>query len=140
MKKTFLYSLIFLSFIPQIVFAEASVPDFSNMKTLRCEVSETIYNQNNSVVTQNKYHRVFNLDDANKSIYLQKDAIYRILSYGDDKIEFQIQSMTDDSIIMSNIQIDRLSGNYISQSEITYDNEAFGVRHAKATGLCTSLN
>ena len=41
------------------VFADAFVPDFDKMKVLKCEINETIYNQQNSVVDQNKYHRVF---------------------------------------------------------------------------------
>ena len=55
--------LVLLLLIPMVVFADAFVPEFNKMKTLRCDFEETIYNQDNSVVSTSKQFRVFKLDD-----------------------------------------------------------------------------
>ena len=75
------------------VFADAFVPDFTTMKVLKCEISETVYNQDNSVVVQNKYHRVFRLDDENRQIYLQKAPVDSISTYDDGQIQMYIQTL-----------------------------------------------
>ena len=125
--------LIFL--IPTSVFADAFVPEFNKMKTLRCDFEETVYNQDNSVV-----FRVFKLDDEYQKLYLQKEPIDRVLYYGVNGVEFNLQSMTDDVIIMSHTVIDRNSMQYRSTSEITYDNLMFGTRKSEAVGVCKFID
>ncbi len=122
------------------VFADAFVPDFTTMKVLKCEISETVYNQDNSVVVQNKYHRVFRLDDENRQIYLQKAPVDSISTYDDGQIQMYIQTLTDDSIISENITLNRFDNTYKGVSQITYDNEILGVRHAQSEGLCTLVD
>lgn len=122
------------------VFADAFVPDFDNMKVLKCEINETIYNQQNSVVAQNKYHRVFRLDDENRQIYLQKAPVDSISTYDESQIQMYIQTLTDDSIIAENITLNRFDNTYNGISQITYDNEILGVRHAKSEGICTLVD
>ena len=106
------------------------------MKTLRCDFEETLFDSDNSVVSKSKLFRVYKLDDENSKIYLQKEPIDRVLYYGDDRIEFVLQSMNDDVIIMSNININRQTNEYQSSSEITYDNFMFGTRTSKSVGMC----
>lgn len=123
-----------------IVLADRFVPDFKTMKTIKCDVDETIYAQDNSVVTQNKYFRIFNLDDENKKIYLQKSPVYKINYYEQDKLEFTLEHLTDDFIMMSSVVIDRADGSYRAESGITYDNSMFGVRRAVSSGSCHLVN
>lgn len=120
-------------------FADAFVPDFSMMQQLRCDFKETVYNADGSKVSESQAFRIFRLDDDYQRLYLQKEPIDRILYYGADKIQFVYQSMTDDVIIMSQTTIDRQSMEYFSSSEITYDNEMFGVRKSEAVGSCKPL-
>ena len=42
--------------------------------------------------------------------------------------------------MLSKITIDRKDGKYSSESTLTYDNEMFGIRHAKASGSCHLIN
>jgi len=128
-----------LIFLPVAVLGDEFVPEFDSMKYIRCDFEETVYNQDGSVLTKSNQHRFFRLDDPYKKIYLQKEPIDHILYYGDDKIEFNLQSMTDDTIVMSHTILDRNSNKYFSESEITYDS-FFGVKTAKAQGICKSLN
>ena len=132
--------LVLLLLIPMVVFADAFVPEFNKMKTLRCDFEETIYNQDNSVVSTSKQFRVFKLDDEYQRIYLQKEPIDRVFYYGDGRIEFNLQSMTDDVIIMSNTVINRNTMQYNSTSEITYDNFMFGTRKSKSVGACRFID
>lgn len=132
--------LVLLLLIPMVVFADAFVPEFNKMKTLRCDFEETIYNQDNSVVSTSKQFRVFKLDDEYQKIYLQKEPIDRVFYYGNDRIEFNLQSMTDDVIIMSNTVINRNTMQYNSTSEITYDNFMFGTRKSKSVGACRFID
>lgn len=110
------------------------------MKTLRCDFEETVYNQDNSVVSKSSQFRVFKLDDEYQKIYLQKEPIDRVFYYGDDRIEFNLQSMTDDVIIMSHTVIDRNTMQYHSTSEITYDNFMFGTRKSESVGTCRFID
>ncbi|MCM1339835.1 MAG: hypothetical protein NC191_09210 [Muribaculaceae bacterium] len=137
MKKTI---LLMLMFIPLTVFADMSVPEFNKMKTLRCDFEETIYNEDNSIVSRSKLFRVYKLDDENLKIYLQKEPIDNVLYYGGDRVEFVLQSMTDDVIIMSRVNINRQNGEYFSNSQITYDNEMFGTRTSKSAGVCKFID
>lgn len=139
MKKLF-FVIFILAFGTATAFGDAFVPDFSTMKTLRCDFDETVYNQDNTVLTKSKLFRIFHLDDENKLIYLQKEPIDHILYYEDDKIEYNLQSMTDDYIMMAHTTIDRNSLEYNSTSTMTYDNPMFGVRRSTSQGICKFLN
>lgn len=123
-----------------MAFGDAFVPNFNEMKNYRCDFVETIYDQSGSVVATNNLHRTFNLDDANKKIYLQKERIFNVPYYDVDKIEFKTQYMTDDYIMLTDVVINRQTNEYISNSKMTYDNPAFGVKKSKAVGSCRFLN
>ena len=110
------------------------------MQTYKCEIKETIYNQDNSISSENNIFRIFKLDDENSKLYLQKEPLSKVSYYGLDKIEFDMQSMTDDCIIMSHTIINRSSNEYSSNSVITYDNPIFGVRHSKSVGICKIID
>lgn len=140
MNKKFLGIIFSLLFVSIPAFADKFVPEFDKMKTLRCDISETIFSQDNSVVSQSKYFRIFHLDDENNLIYLQKSPVDGISYYGSDKISFSSQYMSDDFIMQTQATIDRLNEKYTSNSVLTYDNMAFGVRNAKASGTCKFLN
>ena len=116
------------------------VPDFDAMKVLRCEFVETIYNQDGSVVSQSDLFRIYSLEEEYKRLYLRREPIDNVSYYEADKLEFRLQSMTDDYISMTNAVINRQTGEYIANSTITYDNQIFGVRTAKAVGTCRALN
>ena len=57
-----------------------------------------------------------------------------------EKIEYNLQSMTDDYIMMAHTTIDRISLEYNSKSTMTYDNPMFGVRRSTSQGVCKFLN
>ena len=107
--KKLLFAIFILILGTSTVFGHTFVPDFSTMKILRCDFDETVYNQDNTVLTKSKLFRIFYLDDENKLIYLQKEPIDHILYYETDKIEYNLQSMTDDYIMMAHTTIDRIS-------------------------------
>lgn len=136
MKKILLYTLLAFISVTPFVKADMYVPEFDKMQIIKCEIDETLYNQDGSVVSQTNYHRLFRLDDENNIIYIQKEPANRIFYYGNDKIEFRDNSMTDDSMVVSNISINRADKTYTSSSQITYDNPDFGSRYAKAEGNC----
>ncbi|MBP3821657.1 hypothetical protein J6G99_08460 [bacterium] len=138
MKKFIL--IYFLIIFTSNVFANQFYPEFDKMKLLRCEISETMYNQDNSVISKNSYHRFFRIDDENSKIYLQKAPVDNLLYYGLDKIQFKQETMSDDYIINSNIIIDRSDYSYSSTSRIIYDNVDFGVRNSKAQGSCKFID
>ncbi len=140
MKNKVFYIFISLICLSLKVFADAYVPDFDTMQTYKCEIKETIYNQDNSISSENNIFRIFKLDDENSKLYLQKEPLSKVSYYGLDKIEFDMQSMTDDCIIMSHTIINRSSNEYSSNSVITYDNPIFGVRHSKSVGTCKIIN
>lgn len=116
------------------------VPEFDTMQILRCDFEETLYNPDNSIVSTSKQFRIYKLDDVNKKIYLQKEPIDRIIYYESDKIEFNRQSMTDDTISMSHTVIDRNNMTYSSYAKITYDNYMFGTKHSTSQGQCRFMN
>lgn len=137
MKRYLLYTILTIIFTSSFVNADMYVPEFDKMQTVKCEIDETLYNQDGSIVSQTSYHRLFRLDDENNLLYIQKEPANRIYYYGQDKIQFRDNSMTDDSIIVSNITINRTEKTYNSESQITYDNPDFGSRYAKAEGNCS---
>ena len=63
MKNKIIYILVGLLSTAGIVYADMYVPDFGTMPAIRCDIAETIYNQDDSVVTHNTYHRIFRIDD-----------------------------------------------------------------------------
>ena len=138
--KKLLFAVFILILGTSTVFGHTFVPDFSTMKILRCDFDETVYNQDNTVLTKSKLFRIFYLDDENKLIYLQKEPIDHILYYETDKIEYNLQSMTDDYIMMAHTTIDRISLEYNSKSTMTYDNPMFGVRRSTSQGVCKFLD
>lgn len=140
MKVRVLYIILLLFICTCCVFADAFVPEFDKMKVLRCDYEETIFNQDNSVVTKNKLFRIFRIDDEYKKFYLGKEQLKDITYFETDRIEFDFQSMTDDFIMLSHTVIDRNTGEYSSNAELTYDNPIFGVRYSKSTGICKIVN
>lgn len=120
-------------------FADCYVPEFDKMQTLRCDFEERVFEQNGTLVTRNNKFRIFHIDDENKKIYLQKEPIDNVIYYEADRIEFGLQSMTDDAIIMSQTVLNRKTYEYNSNSTITYDNPDFGVRNSQSSGICKIL-
>ena len=133
-KKLLLLTTILL--LPVVAFGDAFVPEFDKMQFIRCDYEETLYGSNDNVLSVSKQHRFYRLDDEFSKIYLQKEPIDYITRYDDDGIEFNLQSMDDDRIMVSHVSIDRTNGNYKSVSEIEYDNPAFGKGRATAQGVC----
>jgi hypothetical protein len=125
--------------LPLKVFADAFVPEFSTMQNLQCDITETL-SQNGSTVSKFSYHRLFRLDDPYRKIYINKEPIDNIISYDNGKIEFSLQSMTDDYISTSKSTIDRNSGNFSSFGEITYDNPDFSPKQTSSSGICKIVN
>ncbi len=140
MKNKFIYILSGLLFTAGIAYGDMYVPDFGTMPAIRCDVSETIYNQDNSVVTHNKYFRIFRIDDEAKHVYLQKAPVDNLLYIDENKIQVHIQTLTDDSIISEQVTIDRVNNTYSGTSQIMYDNAMFQSRYAKSEGTCKALN
>ena len=140
MRSKFIYILASLLFTTGIAYGDMYVPDFGTMLAIRCDVSETIYNQDNSVVTHNKYFRIFRIDDEAKHVYLQKAPVDNLLYIDENKIQAHIQTLTDDSIISEKVTIDRVNNTYSGTSQIMYDNTMFQSRYAKSEGTCKVLN
>lgn len=137
--KKILFLTILILFGMQAI-ADQYVPEFNEMQTIRCDIKETLYNSDNSVVSTTEYHRIFNLDDPSQKIYLQKAPVDWLLYYGDDQIKFTLQPLADDYMMTSSVILDRTNNTYNAKTEITYDNPAFGVRHSEASGICKPLN
>lgn len=140
MKNKFTYILVGLFASMGVVNADMFVPDFVTMSAIRCDVSETIYNQDNTVVTRNKYFRIFRIDDEAKKVYLQKAPVDNLLYIDENKVQVHLQTLTDDSIISEQVTIDRTNNTYSGTSQIMYDNAMFQSRYAKSEGLCKVLN
>lgn len=137
MKKIFL-SLILLSFLTPFCFADQYVPEFNKMKVMRCEVVETVF-ENDKEKAVNGYHRTYRLDDEYQNIYLEKDFINGLAYYGDDKIIYNEQTMTDFSIVSTHVEIDRKEMKITVSSRIEYDNPDFGVKESVGIGECKYL-
>lgn len=140
MKNKIIYILVGLLSTAGIVYADMYVPDFGTMPAIRCYIAETIYNQDDSVVTHNTYHRIFRIDDEAKNVYIQKAPVDNLLYMDENKIQAHIQTLTDDSIISEQVTIDRTNNTYSGTSQIMYDNAMFQSRYAKAEGTCKALN
>ena len=136
MKKYFIFCLLFS--LP--VFADQFVPEFDKMQYVRCDVEETIYNQDGSIVSKNNYHRFLRFEDEFSRLYLQKEPISNVISYDKDKVEYKEQSMTDDFIMYSDVVIDRVENKYSSEARLIYDNPDFSPRYSRANGVCKILN
>lgn len=137
MKKIFL-SLILLSFLAPFCFADQYVPEFDKMKVMRCEVAETVF-ENDKEKAVNGYHRTYRLDDEYQNIYLEKDFINGLAYYGDDKIIYNEQTMTDFSIVSTHVEIDRKEMKITVSSRIEYDNPDFGEKESVGIGECKYL-
>lgn len=136
MIKKIIYIILILIILTNPVLADKYIPNFKEMQTLRCEIKETIYTENRTVVSENNYFRIYNLDDENKKIYIQKAPIYQIKSYENDKLEFKNEHLTDFYIILSDVVINRQTGEFTSKSTLTYDFPTYEVKYAEATGTC----
>ena len=137
MKKIFL-SLILLSFLTPLCFADQYVPEFNKMKVMRCEVVETVF-ENDKEKAVNGYHRTYRLDDEYQNIYLEKDFINGLAYYGDDKVIYNEQTMTDFSIVSTHVEIDRKEMKITVSSRIEYDNPDFGEKESVGIGECKYL-
>lgn len=138
MKKLLLI-IVILYFSILYSFADQYVPEFDKMKLLRCDVVETVY-QNEQEKAVTGYYRIFRLDDEYKNLYLQKDFINGLAYYDADKIIYNEQTMTDYAIVSTHVEIDRQQMKYQSNSRIEYDNPDFGVQDAVGIGSCKYLN
>jgi hypothetical protein len=136
--KFYIFLTLFLS-LPIKALADAFVPDFATMLILQCEVTETIL-ENGNFVSKSSYHRLFRIDEPFKKIYINKEPIDYVTLFNQNKIEFNLQSMTDDYIANSHSIIDRITGNYSAIGNITYDNQEFTPKQISATGICKILN
>ena len=133
--KKILLSLAFFGFITPFCTADQYVPEFDKMKVMRCEVVETIF-ENDKEKAVNGYHRTYRLDDEWKNIYLEKDFINGLAYYDSDKIIYNEQTMTDFSIVSTHVEIDRKEMKITISSRIEYDNPDFGVQEAVGVGEC----
>lgn len=137
MKKLFLLTLIFVITILTCS-ADQYVPEFNKMKVMRCEVVETVF-ENDKEKAVNSYHRTYRLDDEYQNIYLEKDFINGLFYYDNDKIIYNEQTMTDFSIVSSHVEIDRKEMKITISSRIEYDNPDFGVQESVGIGECKYL-
>lgn len=137
MKRLFLLTIIF-AIASLTCSADQYVPEFNKMKVMRCEVVETVY-QNDVEKAVTGYHRTYRLDDEYKNIYLEKDFINGLAYYDNDKIIYNEQTMTDFSIVSTHAEIDRKEMKITISSRIEYDNPDFGVQEAVGVGECKYL-
>lgn len=139
--KNFGYIIIILIFALSGIMTSADefVPEFDSMQIIRCEYEETIYNEDDSVVSTSRQHKLFRIDDKYHKIYIQREPIDHVLKFDSNSIEYNLQSMNDDYIAMEHSVIDRTSGTFSSVARITYDNEIYGIRHSKSSGTCRIL-
>ncbi len=105
---------------------------------MRCEVVETVF-ENDKEKAVNGYHRTYRLDDEYQNIYLEKDFINGLAYYGDDKIIYNEQTMTDFSIVSTHVEIDRKEMKITVSSRIEYDNPDFGEKESVGIGECKYL-
>lgn len=132
-------SILLLSIVSAKSFADQFVPEFDKMQIVRCDYEQTIYNQDDSVVSTSRQHRLFRIDDNYKKIYNQREPIDYIINFDNDTIEYNSQSMNDDYISREHSIINRKDNSFSSEAQITYDNDAFGNRHSKSVGTCQIL-
>jgi len=136
------YLIIFLMFTLSCIMTPANefVPEFDTMQVIRCDYEETIYNNDDSIVSTSRQHKLFRIDDKYRKIYIQREPIDYVLKFDSNTIEYNSQSMNDDYISMEHSVIDRTAGTFTSSARITYDNEVYGTRHSKSSGTCQILN
>jgi hypothetical protein len=139
MKIKFYIFLTLIFALPLKALADAFVPEFNTMQNLQCEITETI-TENGNIISKSNYHRLFKLDEPFKKIYINKEPIDQISIYNSDKIEFNLQSMTDDYIATSHFIIDQRAGKISALGNINYDNQEFTPKQTSATGICKILN
>lgn len=139
MKKFYLFVITIIGLSCTICTADQFVPDFDNMQIVRCNYEQTIYDSDGSTVSTSGQHRLYRIDDTYRKIYNQREPIDYLIYFDGNKIEFNSQSMNDDYISREHTIIDRASGTYTSEAEITYDNEAFDARTSKSSGTCQIL-
>ena len=120
-------------------FADKFVPEFDKMRSLGCTIDEDIFENNGSIVSQNRYYRYYNLDDENSKIYLNKAPVEKILTYDENKIEFRTSHFTDDFIMQGKVTINKADNTIQSVSTIEYDSGLYPSRIAKAKGTCVEL-
>ena len=89
MKKILLFTFLILFASIGVSNADQYVPEFDKMQIMRCEITETIYNEDNTQVSQSDYHRLLRLDDQTSTIYVQKERPSRIYYYGNDKVQYK---------------------------------------------------
>ena len=95
--------------------------------------------ENDKEKAVNSYHRTYRLDDEYKNIYLEKDFINGLAYYGDDKVIYNEQTMTDFSIVSTHVEIDRKEMKITVSSRIEYDNPDFGEKESVGIGECKYL-
>ncbi len=137
MKKIFCILAIVILFVP-FCLADQYVPEFDKMKVLRCDVVETVF-ENDKEKAVNGYHRIYRLDDEYKNIYLQKEFINGLAHYDENKIVYNEQTMTDFSIVSSHVEIDRQAMKITISSHVEYDNPDFGSQETIGIGECKYL-
>lgn len=138
MKRLFLLIFIFIITVLNCS-ADQYVPEFNKMKVMRCEVVETVF-ENDTQKAVNGYHRTYRLDDEYKNIYLEKDFINGLAYYDIDKIIYNEQTMTDFSMVSTHVEIDRKEMKITISSHIEYDNPDFGMQDSVGIGECKYIN
>lgn len=139
MKKFILTLCLIILFAP-FALSDAFVPDFKSMKNLRCDFTETIYEDDGTVVSKNKQFRIYKIDDEYNRLFDEKEPVDKVSYYGSDRIKFSADSVNDMSTTSTDVEIDRTNGTYTSVSDITYDNVFFGHRISKGAGICKFLD
>ena len=134
--KKLLSALIIICNLAPYAAANQYYPEFDKMKTMRCDIVETTFDANNKEIAVTGYFRIFRLDDENKLLYLQKNFINNLTAYDDEKITFNDETLTDNSIIRIQAQIDRKQMKYTSSSYIEYDDSNFGEQKSVGIGEC----
>ena len=119
--------------------ADQYVSEFNKMKVMRCEVVETVF-ENDTEKVVSGYHRIFRLDDEFKNIYLEKDFINGLAYYDSNKIIYNEQTMTDFSVVSTHVEIDREKMKIVINSHIVFDNPDFGTQDSVGIGECKYLN
>lgn len=139
MRRIFFLIAVVMLFSGFEVLADSYVPDFEGMQYLKCEISDTLYNADNSLVSKVNYYRYYHIDDVNKKVYLQKEPL-DVMYFLDSNLRFKVRAMTDDFVVLSDVEINRLTGEFVSNSLITYDNLMYPQRHGLAKGNCKIIN
>lgn len=119
--------------------ADQFIPDFDKMQMIRCDYEETLYNDDGSEVSTSSKHILFRIDDQYQRVYIHREPIDHLLNLDSGRIEYNLQTMSDDYIAMEHAVVDRTAGTYTAAARITYDNEIYGIRTSKSSGTCKVL-